>query len=155
MCQKLHTRIELPETVRLERFLATAGARPPLPGGAAAETGKENEQQAANAEMASPRAGGAASGALAEAPLAQRPRPLGGMLPRAGGTFYGSGGSAAAASSGLLSPLEPLASTPRMFKRCDTPAAFKGARCAGIARRYHGLAVCCPVLAHQVPPACD
>lgn len=153
MCQKLHTPTELPETVRLERFLAATGARPPLACGAAAEPGKENEQQAANAEVGSPRAGGAASVALAEAPQARQLRPLGGMQPRKGGSFYGSGGSAAAASSGLLSPLGPLASTPRMFKRCGTPAAFRGARCAGVARHLHGLAVCCLVLARQVPPA--
>lgn len=129
LCQKLHTRVEMPETVRLERFLAATGAQPPLPGGAAAEPGKENEQQAANPEaLGSPRA--AAAGGLAEAPRARQARPLGDMQPRAGGSFYGSGGSMAAASSGMLSPQGLQASTPHTFKlnRCSTPAAFKGAR---------------------------
>lgn len=128
VCQKLHTRVEMPETVRLERFLASSGARPPLPGGAAAEPGKENEQQAANAEVVSPQAA-AGAGSMADAAHARQQRPLAGMQARTGGSFYGSGGSTAAASSGLLSPLGLQTCTPQVFKRCGTPAAFKGARC--------------------------
>lgn len=123
VCQKLHTRVEMPEAVRLESFLADAGALPPLPGGAAAEPGKENERQAANADLGSPRA------AIAGTQREQPTRPLGGMQPRAGGSFYGGcSGSAAAASSGLLSPVGVQAATP-FLKRRGTPAAFKGARC--------------------------
>ena len=128
-CQKLHTRVEMPEVVRLERFLAEPGALPPLPGAAAAEPGKENEQQAANADVGSPRAG--TTGALAEAQRELPARPLGGLQPRAGGSFYGGGsGSAAAASSGLLSPVGVQAATP-FLRRRGTPAAFRGARCVG------------------------
>lgn len=154
VCQKLHTRVEMPETVRLERFLASSGARPPLPGGARAEPGKENEQQAANAEVGSPRAA-AAAGSMADAAHTRQQRPLAGMQARTGGSFYGSGGSTAAASSGLLSPLGLQTSMLQVFKRCGTPAAFKGARCGcGLSTVQQVACTCCPSFLADIAGHC-
>lgn len=118
VCQKLQARVEMPEGLHLEQYLAADGALPPLAGGTAADPGKENEQPQQQVAGGPCSGGGALSGKAAET----SGRPPRAIQPRAEHSFYGGGGGGGtpAASRALLSPVHPHF-TPDFLKRRGTP----------------------------------
>lgn len=116
VCQKLHTSVEMPETVQLGSYLAVA-AQPPLPGGQLQlhAPGKENEQQHVNTAPNSQEAGPASQEAT---PLEVYPKTRPGSQNHgdiSGGGISGGNRITAVASHALVH------STPRPGAAAATP----------------------------------
>jgi hypothetical protein len=156
-CQKLHTAVEMPETVRLDAFLA-AGALPPLAGGQQQEAGKENWQRQANAgKQRSGHAAAAAAVGQEGQEAATGARLMKELQPRNRVRFYsgGGGGGTPVAAQALLSPLGGLHGTPAFLRRrVGSPLAAKGPRRARAAAAVHSQAVCMAVQFQSVGGPC-